>query len=276
MLPSIRKRFDTQIVSEYRALVRKHYPHHAKEWPIISGYNVYIGWAHEWSYYIFTHTGSPIWTSVRAQDPIGHTPHVDVDELRRGRLNSQRSILQKKANLGPKDGIVFVPPDQNIQTELEKLLVKHAISMGLGPMNIFLSHKSADKALVRDYKDMLSELGFKPWLDEDAMPAGTSLERGLLKGMQESCAAIFFITSNYEDSHYLATEVDYAIQQKRKKGDNFAVITLVFDELGGIRETVPELLATYVYKHPRSRLDGLREILRALPITVGPIQWRGD
>src|SRR5882757_9130848 len=46
------------------------------------------------------------------------------------------------------------------------------------PARIFLSHKSADKALVRDYKQTLELLGLKPWLDEDDLAAGAELTRG--------------------------------------------------------------------------------------------------
>ncbi|MFX8445244.1 toll/interleukin-1 receptor domain-containing protein, partial [Acinetobacter baumannii] len=89
-------------------------------------------------------------------------------------------------------------------------------------MKIFLSHKSADKTLLRDYAKTLEGLGFQPWLDEDAMHAGVNLERGLLDGFEQSCAVVFFITENFLDKDYLATEVDYAIRQKRAKGDRFS------------------------------------------------------
>ena len=51
---------------------------------------------------------------------------------------------------------------------------------------IFLSHKGADKPLVRRYSSTLKALGFNPWLDEDAMVAGTELDRGILKGFKDS------------------------------------------------------------------------------------------
>ena len=38
---------------------------------------------------------------------------------------------------------------------------------------VFLSHRGKDKELVRKFKRILELLGFDPWLDEDAMPAGT-------------------------------------------------------------------------------------------------------
>lgn len=139
---------------------------------------------------------------------------------------------------------------------------------------IFLSHKGLDKEKVIDFKTALEALGFAPWLDDDAMPAGTSLERALLQGMTDSCAVVFFITPSFKDAGYLQTEVDYAIRQKRVKGEKFAIIALQFlNEKGEVGE-IPELLKGYVWKTPKSDLGALREILRALPITSGPVDWR--
>ena len=45
-------------------------------------------------------------------------------------------------------------------------------------------------------------------------------------------------------------------------------------EVEGLGE-VPELLKNrFVYKEPRSNLEALHEIVRALPIRPGPIVWR--
>lgn len=42
---------------------------------------------------------------------------------------------------------------------------------------VFLSHKGVDKAEVNDYKKTLSQLGYDPWIDEDAMPAAHGIAR---------------------------------------------------------------------------------------------------
>jgi TIR domain-containing protein len=68
---------------------------------------------------------------------------------------------------------------------------------------IFLSHCGADKERVRDYYRTLKEIGYQPWLDEEAMAAGTPLQRGLLEGMKASMAAVFFITDAFKDEGYL-------------------------------------------------------------------------
>jgi hypothetical protein len=85
------------------------------------------------------------------------------------------------------------------------------------------------------------------------MPAGTNLERGILKGFADSCAAVFFVTPEFKDEAFLATEVDYAIKEKRAKGEMFSIITPVFGE-GAAKGKVPDLLHGYVWKEPKSDL----------------------
>lgn len=140
---------------------------------------------------------------------------------------------------------------------------------------IFLSHKGSDKDKVVDFKDTLELLGYDPWLDDEAMPAGTSVNRGILEGMKASCAVVFFITSSFEDEGYLRTEVDYAVREKHEKGDEFAIITLVLPDSGGDRAHVPDLLQRYVWKTPGTDLEALREIIRALPAASG-VRDRGS
>ena len=137
---------------------------------------------------------------------------------------------------------------------------------------IFLSHKSLDKPLVYRYHLALKLVGFDPWLDEPNMPAGSNLERELLRGFEESCAAVFFVTDNFRDENYLATEVEYAVSQKRKKGKKFSIITLRYSDASPI----PPLLANYVYRKVSNDLEGFHDLVKALPIELGPIRWKAD
>ena len=106
------------------------------------------------------------------------------------------------------------------------------------------------------------------------MPVGTPLERGLLQGMKDSCGVVFFITPSFKDEKYIETEINYAIQEKRTKGERFAIITMhVVDAEGNVGE-IPELLKTYVWKKPKTSLEALREIVRALPIAHNLVDWR--
>ena len=144
------------------------------------------------------------------------------------------------------------------------------------PRKIFLSHKNSDKPRVLDFKKTLDLLGYETWLDDEDMPAGTSPERGLLRGMKESCGVVFFITPSFKDEGYLADEIEYAVREKRERGKRFSIITLQFTDEGGKKAPIPELLKRYVWKTPKTHLEALREIIRALPVAPGNVEWRGE
>jgi hypothetical protein len=185
-------------------------------------------------------------------------------------------LLIEPTNYGMKRSDDFAVPEivyKRYKT-IVTILMDEDIVMEQLPMKIFLSHKSLDKTLIRRYKKALESVGMETWLDEDAMAAGTNLNRALLAGMNESCAAVFFITPNYVDEQYLATEVDYAITEKLKKQDRFAIITLVLRDSDGQKGNVPPLLQPYVWKEPLDELAGFVEIIRALPIELGAPSWR--
>ncbi len=179
---------------------------------------------------------------------------------------------------------VVIEPEIEIETEdvfgrtrdttLVSFVVTKEYMTLTGANRIFLSHKGVDKPFVRDFKTTLEALGFKPWFDEDAMSAGTELERGILQGFKSSCAAVFFITPSFKDESFIASEVNYAISEKREKQERFSIITLVFKDEHGRAGQVPDLLKPYVWKEPSSQLEALRELLRALPLEVGSFNWK--
>ena len=136
---------------------------------------------------------------------------------------------------------------------------------------IFLSHKGSDKNTVIDFEKTLKLLGYSPWLDDDAIPAGATLDRAIYKGMQASCAVVFFLTPSFKDAGYLRTEIDYAIAEKRDKKGAFSIIGLRFSSKDKPLPPVPKLLQTYVWKEPTTQLEALREIIRALPDIAGPV-----
>lgn len=133
---------------------------------------------------------------------------------------------------------------------------------------IFLSHKSKNKPHVREFNSTLKLIGYDTLIDEDFISAGSSLDRTLLKGMKDSCAAVFFITPEFTDDSYLEAEIDYAIRQKREKGDGFQIITLSITDGSGVKGEVPELLKQYVWKEPKNDLEALREIIKSIPLII--------
>jgi len=163
--------------------------------------------------------------------------------------------------------------EQRETTWIHFIITREEIALS-GNKRIFLSHKGVDKPLVRRIDGVLRLLGFEPWLDEFDMVAGAELDRALLAGMKDSCAAVFFVTSNYTDEKFLATEINYAIAEKRGKGVRFSIITLVVPVNESNDIVIPDLLKTYVWKQAHSELEMLEEIIKALPIRVGEVRWR--
>lgn len=207
------------------------------------------------------------WTSEQAT----YIESVAVNEL----LGSGSSLSQPSATLIETDDsydiLRFSCCNETIKAaKYQKLfcvICGKEIDMQINSSNkVFLSHKGVDKKKVIDFKETLKLLGYDPWIDDDAMPAGTTLERALLQGMQDSCGVVFFITPDFKDEGFLETEVNYAIQEKRKKKEKFAIIALLFQDKEGKKGEIPELLKSYVWKKPKSSLEAFREIIRALPI----------
>lgn len=266
------KKFYEVIIDLYRDFVNQKHPDKVLVWPILSGRNTKVGTYKKTSIVILEHTGNPNFKTING---IGELPQslVGFPEINEQNKEKVRETLSAHYSLKPRDGIVFIPEHGNIGSELSVLLNMHEYAMGIAPMKIFLSHKGIDKDIVRDFKKTLESLGFLPWLDEDAMHAGVELERGILQGFNDSCAAIFFVTPNFKDEQFLGSEVNYAIAEKRKKGDKFSIITLVLT-LNNQKGQVPALLQPYVWKEPASDLEALREILKALPVKTGMTQWR--
>lgn len=258
-----------QILSYYRDLVGKKHPEKVDFWPVLSGHNVRVGGFGEHIILIFEHTGN---SGMLTHMGLGLIPSgvIGFPEITDQNKPAVRAKLERHFHTKSTDSVLILHPRFPVDDELHKMLERHEFALGLVSMKVFLSHKGADKPLIREFKQTLAQLGFDPWLDEDAMHAGVELERGILKGFKESCAAVFFITPNFRDESFLASEVNYAIAEKRNKGDRFAIITIVLG-FGGV---VPDLLRPYVWKEPKGELKALREIVRALPVALGSTYWR--
>jgi hypothetical protein len=158
-----------------------------------------------------------------------------------------------------------------VQTNDEYLASLEAkLTMNTHPPRIFLSHKSVNKPRVRELKAVLNELGFEAWLDDDSMTAGVELTASIIEGIESSCAAVFFVTPEFTDEGFIGKEIAHAVDCKRRKGNDFAIIALIWGEA----TSVPASLQDYVCKRVTSEFEALREILRALPVRVGSAVWK--
>jgi len=192
----------------------------------------------------------------------GASGQAAVGEWQRGVEHSQR----RTAHL---DALGHPEKEEAMQMTV---ILEQLIAREEQPRQIFLSHSGKDKDRVRQFSRALAALAYEPWLDEDALVAGAPLERGLREGLARSCAAVFFVTKDFTDSGYLATEVDYAVEEKRAKDDRFAIVTLVLDK--DVKDRIPALLRRFVWKEPTSDLEALVELVRAVPLQPVRPSWR--
>lgn len=255
------------IIKSYEIYVKKIMPDSIVSWPVISGANRIVGTYKDYVICIFKHTGN---NSFFTKEGVGK---ISLNLVGENNIDIIRKELQQHFNLSAHDSIFIIHkeyPTTDFQREINVNFMKHKIIMKKEPMKIFLSHKGTNKNIVRKYNNILKTLGFSPWLDEEAMVAGSNLNRAILNGIEDSCATVFFITDAYVDETYLSDEVDYSID-RIKNNPNFKIITLVF---GDNTDKIPSLLKKYVWKHIDNDLDGLHEILKALPIEVGGVSFK--
>ena len=264
-------RWDNVILDIYKQLVNKEYPNHSRRWPIINGISKLSTFDLGNNYIIFLYKNSPFSPVITSSGSSLIPSDIGFDEVTPNNINMIREYFRKTYHVNYDDGLFILHRDlSNLSSEIEENLISHKNYLGLLPMKIFLSHKSKDKSKVREFKNILQKLGFSPWLDEEELKAGDKLNRSLLKGMQESCAAIFFITDNYEDTQYLSDEVDYA-KNRAMEDPNFKIITLVFNEAN---HNIPQLLRHYVWKNVDSDLSALGYIIDAVPLQIGEIRYK--
>lgn len=234
---------------------------------------------------------SPNWNefiSITETAFIAHFPGVEIDVTRILNSALDKTLIEKHGITNPiviafPSCFGFTPED----IEKRNKIVAQAAAMILDkdrhrfqlfiemqkPKNIFLSHKTPDKTLVREIAATLKAAQLSPWLDEENMKAGANLERSLRQGFTDSCAAVFFVTPRFVDDGYLASEVDYALAEKRSKGERFSIVTLLLPGEDGSYGEVPTLLRTYVWKQIQP-IEIVRTILEALPIQLGQPSWR--
>jgi hypothetical protein len=186
-----------------------------------------------------------------------------IESLKRASCDIARADAEWK-NMGEQHRSLIVEELEEIKQDL-KYMTK--------PRRIFLSHAGANKGMVRRHRQLLETLRYEPWMDERDMKAGATLLRAILDGLQNSCAAVFFITDEFKDERWIAQEIDYAIDRKIND-DSFSIITLVFRSDGKEPPRVPDLLRRYVWKDVYDEIEGMKEIIEALPLAPTIPIWR--
>ncbi len=89
--------------------------------------------------------------------------------------------------------------------------------------DIFISHASVDKALVRTLSGDLNLLGVDVWLDEWELEAGDSLSRCLGQALESSRFVGVVITPTFCDSEWCLDELGQALSREKRSGQKVVI-----------------------------------------------------
>ena len=116
--------------------------------------------------------------------------------------------------------------------------------------DLFLSHNSADKALVRQLDQLLRDKGLHPWLDERELLAGRPWQQGLEEGIRASLsAAVLLGPAGLGPWHQ--GEMEALLDLARREGK-----TVIPVLLPGFSEQPPILLRAFTQVDLRNGLSG--------------------
>jgi hypothetical protein len=128
---------------------------------------------------------------------------------------------------------------------------------------VFLIYAREDLEIAKKLAGELRERGFRPWLDVEEVIPGQVWQKAVVRGLEESAAALVLVSKNLEKKGFVQKELEVALEtlQEREK-DLSPVLPVRVDD-----SQVPERLAhvQWVNLFEDSGLDrltmGLKRIL---------------
>jgi TIR domain-containing protein len=111
-------------------------------------------------------------------------------------------------------------------------------------MKIFLSHRSRDKPLVNDFKQLLPPF-LNTWLDDESLAWGISLETELRSTVQSGVDfLVIFLDNDALRSKWVRQELGWAIQRERELKRTFVLPVLLPE---AVAEDLPPELSQRVF-----------------------------
>lgn len=107
--------------------------------------------------------------------------------------------------------------------------------------DVFLSHNSADKKIVRIIAKKLNDSGLKVWFDEWVIKPGDNICLEIEKGLEESKILILFISKKSMESNWVALERSTAIFRDPTNKNRRFIPLLIEDCI------IPDSLKIYKY-----------------------------
>jgi len=132
--------------------------------------------------------------------------------------------------------------------------------VGENEWNVFLSYRSVDRSWVLSLYDVLTELGYKVFLDQYVLKAGDVLINQLQQGLKKSKAGILIWSNATADSVWVNQEY-VTLQRKAMTEADFIFVPVKLDD-----SELPEFAKDRIYADFRTYPDGPNggELLRLL------------
>ncbi len=164
---------------------------------------------------------------------------------------------------------IFAEVDYGIPTLNESLAAaaetrEDALLQAQGEFrSVFLSHVSEDKDdIVRPFSRALEVAGIPFWLDEAEMKWGTSLTRGINKGLATSDFLIPFISKRFIERGWPEAELGSALTAQLSDGRVRLLPIFVADREAVLKEY--PVLSTFIYKDWNVGIEQLVKDLRTI------------
>jgi hypothetical protein len=111
-------------------------------------------------------------------------------------------------------------------------------------MRIFLSHRSRDKALVREFRSLLPRF-LDTWLDEESLSWGDSFPAELRSSIQSGVDfLIIFLDNDALSSEWVKQELEWAIEREKELKRTF-VLPILLEEVAS--ENMPAGFSERLY-----------------------------
>ena len=129
--------------------------------------------------------------------------------------------------------------------------------------SVFLSHVSEDKEqIVCPFARALDVVGIPYWLDEAELKWGTSLTRGINKGLATSDFVVPFISKKFIERGWPEAELGSALAAQMKDGSTRLLPIFVADKKEVLKEY--PVLDTLIYKEWKIGINKLVKELKAI------------
>ena len=131
--------------------------------------------------------------------------------------------------------------------------------------HIFMSHATADDAVVSELRKALDALRVPTWTDSRELTGGDQLDPEIMKAIEEAEHFLVVLGPLTQNSRWVKKEIDHALAVRRRRGDGYKVIPLLLPGVepsalplwfgseplaltldlgpGGVQDVLPDLLA---------------------------------